>query len=291
MCSNVSFDRDLGSEIHGFWWGEDAGDSRFHYWLGTVNGSGNFFRSSGLPYNRSNDNDYFDYYGTVMLQPLVDDLWGTLELGYSLRMGKHGESGDKSVDGSAPVSGLGLKKTWAIKHGAWASYKPLGPVKGWWLRGEYVWIKDRNAPGAVVDLNGNASLAGVDGTATYQAAPNPTIVDGWYFSTGYRLSESVWADGMNGSVMKFVKPLEFTFRYQVMDNIMLADANHPDGRTDVFKTQVYTGGFNYYIKGNNAKIQFNYNWVNDPDNRTNQALRGLREVNNNSAVVNFQVAF
>jgi hypothetical protein len=291
MIGQLNNVRDAGVDVHGFWWGEDIKDSRFHYWLGAFNGAGNFFGTSGVSYNRADDNDAKDFVATAMLRPLVDEQWGTMELGYSLRIGTHGESGDKSVDGSAPVSGLGNKETWAIKHAAWASYAPGGPVKGWWLRGEYMWAKDRNPAGAVVDLQGNASLAGDNGTATYQAAPNPMNIDGWYFSTGYKLADSVWADGMNGTVMKLVKPLEFTFRYETMANVWVADANHPDGRTDVFKTSVYTGGFNYYIKGNNAKIQFNYNWVNDPDDDTNQAQRGLREVRNNSAVVNFQVAF
>jgi len=291
LIGQMNFNYDAGVDVHGFWWGEDIKDSRFHYWLGGFNAAGNFFGTSGVTSNRGDDNDAKDFVATAMLKPLVDELWGTIELGYSLQVGVHGESGDKSVDGSAAVSGLGRKETNAIKHAAWASYAPGGPVKGWWLRGEYTWIKDRNPAGAVVDLNANASLAGNDGTATYQAAPNPMNIDGWYFSTGYKLADSVWGDGMNGSVMKFVKPLEFTFRYETMENIWLADDSHADGRTDVFKTQVYTAGFNYYIKGNNAKIQFNYNWVNESDDDTNQALRGLREVNNNSAVVNFQVSF
>jgi hypothetical protein len=291
MIGQVNDRKDLGVEIHGFWWGEDEDDSRFQYWLGLANGPGNFFDSAGPSYNRADDNDAKDFYVMLQLQPLRHDLWGSLDIGYAFRTGIHGESGDKTPDGSGPVSGLGHKATRALKHGAWAVYRPNGPVKGWWLKGEYLWLKDRHAPGAVADLNGNASLAGDNGTATYQAAPNPFSIDGWYFSTGYKLSESVWGDQMNGAVMKFVKPLEFTFRYQTFANIHLADLNVPDNRTDVFNTSVYTGGVNYYINGHNAKIQFNYNWVNEPDDKTNQAGRGLREVNNNSWVVNFQVAF
>jgi hypothetical protein len=293
MCTTQNADRDLGVQVHGFWWGDDVTNSRFHYWFGGVNGAGNFFGSSGSPSNRGDDNDAKDFFVTVMLQPLVDELWGTIELGYSARFGTHGESGDKTVDGSDPVSGLMRKRTAAIKQAGWASYHPGGPVKGLWFRGEYTYIKDRNAPFSVLDVGGNASWATAfnAGSAVFQGAPNPINTEGWFVSMGYNLGKSIWADDMNGDVLKFVKPLEFVFRYQAFGNIMLADQSHADGRTDIFQTEVLTAGFNYYIKGNNAKIQFNYNWVDEPDNNANSTIRGIREVNNDSAVVNFQVAF
>lgn len=288
MNTDLVSDRDLGVEVHGFWWGDDVSDARFQYWFGALNGAGNFFGSSGVSRNRADDNDAKDFFVTLMLKPLVDETWGTMELGYSFRFGTHGESGDKSADGSVPVSGLGRLETESIAHGAWASYAPGGPMKGFWVRGEYTYLKDRNVPYAVYDVGGNASYT-INGC--YQGAPNPMHIDGWFVSGGYNLGKSVWADDLNGNVMKFVKPLEFVFRYQVMQNIMLTDLNAPDSHTDVFTTDVLTAGFNYYIKGHNAKIQFNYNWVNESDDQANSTARGLREVGNDSAVVNFQVAF
>jgi hypothetical protein len=281
---------DLGVGVHGFWWGEKPTEARFQYWLDVVNGAGNWFGTSGKQNNRADDNDAKDFYVTALIRPLKDETWGALELGHTQAFGLHGEAGDKTADGSAPVSGLGRLETWAHKHASWAHYAPGGPAKGWWLKGEYLWIKDRNAPRAVVDLWGNASGGGRN--ATYQAAPNPFDVDGLYFSTGYKLADSVWSEDLKkGTLTKFIRPLEFTFRYQTFGNILVADATHPDGRTDVFKTSIYTAGFNYYLKKHNAKIQVNYNWVNEPNENSNQALRGMREVNNNSLTVNFQVAF
>jgi len=59
--------------------------------------------------------------------------------------------------------------------------------------------------------------------------------------------------------------------------------------TDNFKTEVWTAGINYYIKGHNAKIQANYNAVDEQSD--GNPGRGLREVRNDNFVVNFQVAF
>jgi hypothetical protein len=36
---------------------------------------------------------------------------------------------------------------------------------------------------------------------------------------------------------------------------------------------IHTACVNYYIKGNNAKIQFNYNWVNGNEVLKNRGLR------------------
>ncbi len=56
---------------------------------------------------------------------------------------------------------------------------------------------------------------------------------------------------------------------------------------DRFKTQVITAGVNYFIKGHNAKLQFNYNWVLEEEN----SARDLREVSNDNFVLNFQVGW
>jgi hypothetical protein len=108
-------------------------------------------------------------------------------------------------------------------------------------------------------------------------------IQGWYVSTGYKIADSVWAN----DVPSWFKPCEFTFRYDTMQNLFYSDLVYPSRRTDVFSTQVYTAGLNYYIRGHNTKIQVNYNWcLEDADD---SGLRQLREVRNNSLVVCFQV--
>ena len=89
-----------------------------------------------------------------------------------------------------------------------------------------------------------------------------------------------------------------------MENILVADLVQPNAHTDVFATDVWTAGINYYIKGNNAKIQLNYNMVDSPDagatvtrgfpgavGTATGPRRNFRGVDNNSLIVNFQVAW
>lgn len=272
--------RDLGLQAHGEWWGAGP-DSRFQYWLGVFNGAGNYYASGGQTQNRADDNDAKDFQYKLLVRPLWKDAsWGSLEFSVSSMFGKHGEaSGRDPVD--TPLNGLNRNEAFAQRHYAHAYYAPGGPVKGWWLRGEWAYIKDRNAPSTVIDLLGNGNA----GTGATQTNGKPFSSQGWYFSTGYKLSESRFCDSMP----KWLKPTEFAFRYDVFENVQVADLIRPD-HTDNFKSQVYTAGINYYIKGHNAKIQANYNWVNEPNERSN-ASRTFREVRNDNFVVNFQVWF
>jgi hypothetical protein len=201
--------------------------------------------------------------------------------------GNGGEGGSR-LAGTAPVDGLNRADTVHMLQYAYAMYKPGGPVKGWWLRGEWGHYRDRFAPNEVI--SGVAFATATD--------PKGFSIQGWNFSTGYKLSDSIWGEDLRngGAFTKAIEPMEFVFRYDVMQNLFYQDIPQPGNDIDVFKTQVFTGGINYYIKGHNAKIQVNYNWVLEEGDKDNPNagggdIREIREVSNHNLVVNFQVAW
>jgi hypothetical protein len=259
MITQIAELRDIGLQVHGTWF-----DDRLQYWFGVFNGAGTAFQQRQ---NRADDNDEKDFIGSVLYRPVwKNETWGSLELGVSYLWGIGGES-----EGS---SGLQRKQDERQMIYAWASYLPGGPVKGWWLRGEWGNYTDRFAPGQVAS-----------GPDAFGDDPMSFSVQGWYVSTGYKLMDSIWGPNVN----KWVKPMEFTFRYEVMQNLFFADHADPTRHLNLYKTQVFTAGINYYIKGNNAKLQVTYNWVNEetPD----LGDRQLREVRNDNLLINFQVGW
>jgi hypothetical protein len=283
MIGQIGDARDQGITAHGEWWGSDGkGAGRFQYWLGAFNAPGNFQASGGQFQNRSDDNDAKDFVYRVLVRPLwKNECWGNLELGMSSQFGKHGESGARDpID--TPLNGLNRNTTWAIRHDAWAYYAPGSAVRGLWFRGEWAAYKDRNAPQQVIDLLGQG---GATGDQTTQTNPKPFWSSGWYFATGYKIMDSRWG----GDCPHWFKGFEFTFRYDCMTNVTTADLVKPD-HTDVFRTNIWTGGINYYIKNHNAKIQANYNIVDNPETGHNPN-RNFHDVRNDNFVVNFQVAF
>ncbi len=271
--------RDQGITFHGTWW-----DDRLQYWGGAFNGVGNYLGSAGQFQNRVDDNDQKDINYRILVRPLwsgnsdcgCGNNWGKMELGFSGMVGEHGENGMQDPVGS-PVNGLNRTKTWASHQQAWFYYAPGGVVRGLWVRAEGAYVHDRNNPNSVVDLQGNGTHS-----ADVQGDPQPTSVWGGYAAIGYKISESRFAD----CSCNWLKNFEFALRYDQFQNVQVADPASPE-RTNNYITKVYTGGINYYIKGNDAKIQLNYNNVSNPQN----SIANFHNVRNDSFVVNFQVAF
>lgn len=271
--------RDTGAMVHGTWWGD-----RFQYWMEVSNGIENFYGSETGTYLRANDHTSMDYSYRVLFRPLWNDLsdkcnWkGRLELGMSSKMGDHGASGgsDPSI---APVNGLNRQSNWAVFHDAWGYYGFGGPMRGWWVKGEWGLIHDRNAPASVLDDTGAGGASG--GNA--QSNPQPFTSQGWFVSTGYKLSQSGFAD----CVSPILKPLEFCVRYDTFQNVEVANPADP-GLTDRYKTTVITGGVNYYIKGHNAKVQANVITNRQPDGGLSHHFHDVR---NSAFVLNFQVYY
>lgn len=265
--------RDLGAHIRGYWF-----DERLQYWAGAFDGAGNYYGSSGQQQNRSDDNDSKDFIFKLLGRPVWNDgVWGSLELGGAAQFGRHGESGGPNpID--HPVTGLNREKTFASRHTGYVYYAPGGDLKGLWLRANYLWLKDRNAPGSVSDpLNRDTKS-----NAT-QDNGNPFSSQAWNASIGYKLGDGPCA----GSLPEFARKLEVALRYEWFQNVQVANPANLN-RTSVYATRVYTAGVNYYIVGN-TKIQFNYNHVLNPESRDPRLV--FHQVRNDSILVNFQVAF
>jgi phosphate-selective porin len=269
--------RDTGFTVTGKW-----RDDRIQYNLGIFNGAGNYHGSGGQQQNRSDDNDEKDFVFRVLGRPVwKHETWGNLELGGSVQFGTHGESGVNNPVDNAP-NGLNRNESDAIRWNAWASYMPGGRARGFWMRGEWSSFKDRHVQGSVIDL----LEQDIDGNGT-QDNGKPFKTQGWYFAAGYKIADGVFCQ----DVPEWFKWWEFALRYDVFENVHVADLVNP-AHTDVFKTQVYTGGINYYIKNHNAKIMLNYNVVDNPDGNDNAGNRNFQKhVDNNNIMLAFQVAF
>lgn len=277
MVGYMADSRDLGASVHGSWWGCDK-DARIQYWGGVFNGAGSYFEP-GNQANRANDNSSVDYNGRMLVRPLWSDCLGHLELGGSYMGGQKGAGGNRTPD-QTPLNALNKQGHYASRYNAWASYKCPDMLSGLWLRGEWTRIFDREASDTVLDVLG--ASGGANANAQEQGATFKKI--GYYGAIGYRLSESKIC-----GLPCWVKNFELAGRYDQFQNVAVADLVNPR-HTNVYATRVLTGGLNYYIMGNNAKIQANYNAVRNPDGG-NSPARPFHSTDNNNFVVNFQVAF
>ena len=277
--------RDMGASIHGSWWGKDCNDrdGRLQYWAGVFDGAGTAL-NPGNQQNRSDNNQSKDINFRLLVRPLWDDCYGKLELGASYEGGKHGAqnidtSAYPAVTATTPIP----PQTYASRGNVWMSYK-FGNwfAKGLWVRGEWGYIHDRQEGSVIAFGNGNLGTGATLGQTN--TALQPFTSQGGYGAIGYRFGESNWVE----CTPCWLKPLEIVGRYEQFQNIETTNLGNPN-RTSVFYTHVATAGLNYYFSGN-TKIQANYNYVDLPTEKTNGA-RNFHDTQNNSFVINFQVAF
>ncbi len=287
--------RDIGAILHGTWWGNGGGGSyagggdtgRLQYWLGVWNSPGTLYNPGN---NRQDDNNDKDFIGTLLLRPLWSDCLGKLELGYSFRGGRHGQTPANSALGTplAPSNSLERLDNWSMGHDGWAKYFAPGALKGLWFKGEAMWIKDRTSPGTVIDQLA-VDFQGGDGSGLANGGA-PFSSFGYWGAVGYKLSDSKL---FCPDSKCWLKNFEFDARYESAPNVLVTDpqdTGRADGnaRTNVYQTKVYTGGINYYIDGNNAKIQLNYNSLNNPKGPSSAPFH---HTETNSLVLNFQVSW
>ncbi|GMV80899.1 MAG: hypothetical protein AMXMBFR7_20830 [Planctomycetota bacterium] len=277
MITQPASVRDQGVMMHGSWW-----DDRIQYWVGAFNGAGSAFERRS---NRSDDNDEKDVLGALQVRPLWGhETWGDLELGYSMVYGTGGEAGSRNLNNPTGLDGLNRVDFIHAMQLGWLMYRPAGPMKGFWLRGEWGRIRDRFAPNQVLTYEGNTSFL-----------PGNFMLEGYYGAFGYRLDESIWGESLkNGGFWSrnLLKPMEFAFRYERMQNLLYQGQVYEIRRIDDFATDVITFGINYRLQGHNAKLQVNYNIVNEDDEEENEiGLRQVREVRNNNLVFNFQLSW
>lgn len=277
--------RDLGAQITG-----EFVDSRVVYNLGVFDTAANFV-TGGSQQNRADTNDDKDLLASLIVRPLWnDEKWGSMELGLGMTMGKHGDE----VGNNIVSSNMDTRENTAWRRNVYFTWKPGGDVAGLWMATEWTWIKDRfTGVGAVMlDSMGVARLTGSTLSATSATmAVDPYTTDGWYGAIGYKLSG-------NKNVSGWAKNLEFLYRYETYENILIQDRDNAKKvaagtakkyEVEGISTNIHTLGINYYISGNNAKIQAAYNLVGE--DTPSKKKYGMREVKNNNFTLAFQVAF
>ena len=277
--------RDLGAGAHASFWGKDCKDmdGRFQVWAGTFDGAGSFY-NPGNEQNRNDNNQSKDFNAAFLVRPLWDDCWGKFEVGASYYGGRHGaQSIDTSAYAAVTATTPIVPQCYASKGNVWFSYK-FGKWldTGLWVRGEYGFIRDHQEGSEIAFGNGNLGTGAALGFS--QTALQPFTSQGGYAALGYRFGEASWVQCMPC----WLKDFELAARYDQFQNIETANLGNPN-RTSVFSTHAATAGLNYYF-GERTKIQVNYNYVDLPTEKTN-GTRNFHDTQNNSLLINFQVAF
>ncbi len=186
--------RDVGLSVHGSWWECEStpGNGRFQYWVGVFDGAGTYFEP-GNQQNRPDTNDQKDLNARFLVRPLWDDCWGKLEMGVAFMGGRHGQ-GDNERPIAVPSNNLNRPSNWAVHNSAWGSYKFGNVMSGLWARTEWAWIKDREAPGSVIDVLGQST-----GTNHFaQESGQAFSRQGFYGAMGYKLRDSRICDLLAG---------------------------------------------------------------------------------------------
>jgi len=283
--------RDLGLSIHGSYWGKDCydRDGRFQYSFGVFNGAGSYLHP-GEGQNRTDNNQSKDFNARMLVRPVWNDCIGRLELGVSYMGGHHGQTSGQSLgyynplDSGTPQWGVDRPGVWASRFNAWTSYRAGSIFSGAWLRSEYTFIKDADYPLANIDYTGGGSST----NANLQDWGRPTSRQGIYGAVGFRFADSCWAS--DGGMPCWLKPVELAARYEMFQDVATANQAEPLQHVQAFYTKVATVGLNYYIKGHNAKVQANYNFVQAPMDHQ-AATQHFNKPDLNNFALNFQVAF
>ncbi|HLX63169.1 MAG TPA: porin [Planctomycetota bacterium] len=275
IFSQIENGRDLGAHIRGFWF-----DDRLQYWLGAFDGAGNYYLSAGQEQNRADDNDAKDFLARLLVRPVWNECAGHLELGAGGEFGIHGEAGSTNPI-KHPVLGLNRQQTYASRLNAWLYYAAPRELTGLWLRGQWGRIHDRNAPSQVLDL----LKQDLDHNGT-QDNVEPFSSQFFSASAGYLLGDGPCASHLPW----WARHIEPVFRYEHAQNVEVANQVRPY-LTDVFATQIYTAGVNYYINGKGTKVQVNYNHVHNPDSEKVAGVPVFHQVKNDNFIINFQIAF
>jgi len=280
--------RDLGAVIHGSCWGngggsayQGAGDAgRFQYWLGVFDSAG--YYQDATTQSRPDNNASKDFLGRVMVRPLWNDCMGHLELSGAFGLGRHGSTPlDQAIlavnsSGSGPAIGgffiNGTRETFGRRASAYVDYKAGDFAKGLWTKFEYMWIHD-----SCSNIPQTTSLFNTTDLGHYE----PFSSTGFYASAGYRLSESNYSQCLPCWAQGF----EFNARFQRYTNVWTQN-NSNAYKVETFATKQGTLGINYYLVGQNAKIQMNYDIVRDPKGQANARFHAVK---NDFFSMSFQV--
>ncbi len=281
--------RDIGAALHGAFIYDGGGaayqgvgnSGRVQYWLSIFNSPG--YYHDGATQLTADNNSSKDFLGRLMVRPLWSYCLGHLELSGAYGFGKHGSTplnqAVHQINSAATTPYLfGAPTTWGQRWEAYAEYRPQSFARGLWFKYEYGWVRD-----SVSIVPGKAGLfSPTNATAPDQYQPFPA--NGFYASAGFNLGQ------MNDMhcLPNWTRGLEFDARYQRYSNVWNQGAKDGGEHVNTFATKQATFGVNYYLLGNSAKIQANYDLIRDPKGNSDYRFHPVR---NDTFSMNFQVVW